>query len=256
MEGLEAWESQGHFDHVFPGWTPDVLIYAETTYKPWHHEGYRAVPHVAVITCNNAVHMRSDPALDRDLPYAHFFMAHRDSPNWPITCDDESWLPCAQDPTLHTPSPVAWEDRLYDITLIGSLQNYRHSWLDALAYHGFKVQRDTVFGSKYVEAYHNSRISLCVSIYNSPMMRFFETAAMGCLIMGDYCPEFHDLNPIAKGFTFVKTPEEAAERCWYFLQNPNKAKAMIKASMDWAQYHTWDVRAQQIVDWYDKEYKT
>jgi len=253
IPNIAGWYPQGDFDHVFPEPDPDLIIYAETAYKPWHHEGYRHVPHVAVVTCNNVVNMRDDPPLDRDQRYAAFFMAHRDSEVWPVKEDDEHWLPCAHDPTLHTPPLFSWDDRDYDVTLIGSIGEYRNEWLDYLETHDLKVQRDTRFGHDYVIAYHNSRISLCISQYKSPMMRFFETAAMGCLIVGDYCPEFRDLNPVAKGMVFVKTPQEAAAVCRYYLDHPAQAQSMIKSSMAWAAYHTWGVRAQQIVDWYEKE---
>lgn len=253
---IKGWTIGGPFDAYWPDWKPDLVIYAETAYKPWHHEGYRDVPHVSVCSCNNVVNMRNEPPLDANLPYAHYFLAHRDSVAWPVKEDDESWLPCAHDPTFHTPSRISFEGRPYDVALLGAPYKRRTEWMEAFEKRGFNVLYDQLYGYDYTIGYHRAKISLCISPYQSPMMRFFETAAMGCLIMGDYCKEFHDLNPVAQGFLYPETVHEAMMMAEYYINHPKQAEGMINYSMAWAKKHTWDARAQQIIDWYTREYET
>ncbi len=247
------WLPQGDWHKAWEGWTPDLVLYIDTIYHTYQHNVYGSVPHVTVCTCNNVCNMSTTK-------HAHYFVAHKHSEEWPLEGPDMSWMPCGYDPALHTPSPIAWSKREYDIAVVGAGTDPRREYVAALREAGLSVLFESgVYFEAYVDAYHNSRMSLCVNVYKSPMMRYFESAAMGCLIIGDNSPDLVDLK--ARGMVGVDSAVEAVEQAQYYLAHAKEANAMIKQAQRWAARkvngvpaHSWDARAQQIVDWYKEAY--
>lgn len=164
---------------------------------------------------------------------------------------DMTHLPCCYDPTLHTPSPIPFEEREYDVCMIGVMYPQRWERVRQLRAAGFKVLAGTglVYDS-YVNAYHNSRISLCLSSNGDVGQRVFETAAMGCVVTTDNCPDFQLLKP--DGFWLLEPGETLIDACKTILHEPEHAQAMIERSLAWVQPHTWDNRAAEIVGWYER----
>ena len=104
-------------------------------------------------------------------------------------------------------------------------------------------------------------MSLCVNMYNSPMMRYFESAAMGCLIIGQNSPDLIDLK--VRGMIAVDSAAEAVDQAQHYLAHAEDAQALIAQAARWATRKTkgvpaqsWDARAQQIVDWYEGVYRS
>lgn len=240
LDASHAWIPNGPADAYWPDWKPDLVLIMSL--EPFHHPRYDDVPH-AVYSVDNHVWQLRQPGV------SHYFLAHRNGQATPVGPDDTTWLPCAYDPHFFTPSPIPWEKRQVDLTLIGVMYEQRIAALEAIKrVPGIMVGAGTgAVYEQYRDVYQNTRISLCVSIRSDVAIRIFETAAMGCLVLTDPLP---DLEPLqARGLVTYESPEDAAEKVRYYLAHPDEAKALVEQSTAWAKPHTWDARARTIVDW-------
>jgi hypothetical protein len=219
-------------------WLPDLCILMDTAYQ-WHHE---TVPTIVYTVDNHVRNVRQDGI-------AHYFLGHKNVSIMPYT-DDCTWLPCGYDPTLFTPSPIPYTEREYDVCMIGVMYPERWRLVNELKAAGLKVLAGTgLIYEAYRDAYHNSRISLCQSINGDVAQRVFETAAMGCVVMSDKCPDFDTLTP--NGIWLIDKDVPFVEQVRGILADPVKAQEQIALSMEWAKPHTWDARAQVIIDWWE-----
>lgn len=200
--------------------------------------------------------------------FDHYFCAHRNVSvmAWPdfflgengvamavAVPEDMTHVPCCYDPTMHTPSPIAYEDRAYDVAMIGVMYPQRWALVKELRAAGLKVLAGTgLVGTSYRDAYHNARISLCMSSNGDVAQRVFETAAMGCLVISDDCPDFKLLN--TWGIQTFSQGSNVVNLVKSYLADPDNAHRMIENARKWVKPHTWDARAQVIVDWYQKEH--
>lgn len=240
------WQPDAYYETAFwPDWTPDLVLYMDTAHKPWV-SSYPDVPHAVYCTCNNVCNMTMDTM-------QHYFVAAHDGPVWPVQGDNMTWLPNAYDPTLHTSSPIPYKEREYDVCCVGAIYPERRAILDAMQAAGLKVfVHDKLYFDEYVAAYHNSRIGLCYSPQSSAMFRIFETAAMGCVVLSNVIKDYEYLHP--KGvahFTDSIPKTDPITRAKVFIDHPYLGEYFIKEALEWVKPHTWDNRAQQIVDWYN-----
>ena len=202
--------------------------------------------------------------------FDHYFLAHRQvsvmnwelkavSPGptseypdtiWSYQNTDMTHLPCCYDPTLHTPSLIPFEERKYDVGMIGVMYPQRWTLVEALREAGFDVLAGCgLVYENYVAAYHHSRIALNVSVGGDVAQRVFETAAMGCVVMTDDCSDFSILKP--DGFWLLDDleSETVIQACKDILHEPEHAQVMVGQSQRWVEGHTWDERAKRIVEW-------
>lgn len=176
----------------------------------------------------------------------HYFLAHHDGPVQAVRQADETWLPCAYDPAKHTPSPLPYAERVYDVAMIGVMYPERVKLIHELRAAGFKVLAGTgLVHEDYCDAYQNARISLCMSIAGDVAQRVFETAAMGCVVMSDLARDLNRLKP--DGF-WIYDPRDVVAGVRAILSDPANAQVNIALSMDWVRAHTWDARCQQIIN--------
>lgn len=239
-----AWTPNGTFTESWPDWTPDLIVLAESAFK-YHHPVYKDVPHVVWGVDNHVRDYTSEGI-------AHYFLAHKavsvQQYNEAVT-----WLPCAYDPTLHTPSPIPYSRREYDVALVGVMYPQRAALVEELKAAGFRVFAATgLLYRDYVAAYHNSRVSLCVSACGDVAQRVFESAAMDCLVVSDDCADYAALRP--DGIARCETAH-LAEIISDVLADSEGAKWMLSLSAAWVKPHTWDSRAQVVIDWYKERYE-
>ena len=243
-------------------WTPDLAILMDTAYQ-WHYPNEN-VPTI-VWSVDNHVRDLRQPGI------SHYFLAHRGVSvmEWitsgrqigdisglvqfreAIGRPDMTWLPCAYDPTLFTPSPIPYAEREFDVAMIGVMYPARQRLVNELRTAGLKVLAGTgLIYDEYVTAYHNARISLCVSATGDVAQRVFETAAMGCAVVSDDCADFKRLE--ARGIWQFEDDRDAVALVMKVLDNPTFAQSYIEASLEWVKNETWDNRAQVIIDWLQK----
>ena len=251
---------------IWGEWTPDLIIIGDTNVTRQLPVELRTVP---VVVWSNDNHVRNMRHMQAD----HYFLAHAHGQAQPVSHDDETWLPCATDATVFTPSPIPWEQREFDICCVGVMYPQRVAAIDALRKAGFKVFAATgLVYDEYKAAYHNSRASLCMSVNGDLAQRVFETAGMGCLVITDLLRDLENDVTRAKlglsgfastGFT-VDNPNNInalVEQCEILLHGKGDPLYIEQAKASAAQLqaivrerHTWDARAQVVVDWYQKEY--
>lgn len=253
---------------VLNHYIPDLIIIADTLMIGWENPSpWNGKPVVTWVQDNHVRNVRR-PHVD------HYFLAHFHGPAQPVTQPDETWLPCAADSKLFTPSPIQWEKREYDACLVGVMYPRRVEVVQALRDVGLKVFTATgLVYEEYRNAYWNSRISLCVSAAGDVAQRIFETGRMGCAVMTDPLRDLNDRDCARalglSGYTVYTNPKEAAnialdllntsEKYLHIGQNavdlsvpPGKHGAMAMAQA--CQHHIWEKRAQVVVDWYEKTY--
>jgi hypothetical protein len=261
-------QSDGGLDKCWSDWEPDLIILHDTALTSYKHPNYTA-PMVVVTQDNHVRDVEQDGVVK-------YFLAHFHGPIYPVDPNrkDHIWLPCATDAKLFTPSPIAWADREFDACLVGVMYPKRVEVITALRDAGFKVRAETgLLYDEYRAAYHNSRISLCVSAAGDVAQRIYETGAMGCAILTDPLLDLNDPETNRtlglSGFAVYSNPAEAvmlakdllATKVEYLSLNgaidpnePSAGKHGAQRMMATCKPHTWDARAQTIVNWFEREY--
>jgi hypothetical protein len=237
-----TWEPQGDYQHHWPDWKPDVILYLETISDYYHHEGYAKVPHIWY---------HVEGLMDNVMPgMAHYFHAASYGPNWDKVPEKMTWLPPAYDPRWHTPSAIPWEEREYDVCLVGRLGDRRDKYIKAFRAVGLKVFWGVGYiNEDYAAIYHNSRLSLIDHFRGIVPMRTFESAAMGNLLFSQWFADYDKLG-IQGVVHLPENIETAVAFAKGILRQPDKCKQLVAQSMAWVQPHTYAARAQTIVDWY------
>ena len=235
-----------------PGWIPDLVVNLDEYARPLpqRHSAYVHTPHIAYSTSNNTVNLSG-------ANFEHDFIALWNGPAWKMEESDPAkttWLPCAYCPDVHTPSPIPWENREYDVVFIGAAYTERQVMLDMFRQAGLKVFQDMgLIYDEYVEVYHNSRFGIAhAGMWPAPAMRFYETPAMGVISL---CRDtVYEARLDADDSVLWFSWDSYLERVRWYLDNPNEAEALVQRGLEWVKPHTWDARAQTIIEWFEKEY--
>lgn len=275
VDPRHVWEADGDLTTAWPDWTPDLVVHMDSAYE-YRHPVYAAVPHV-IYGVDNHVRRYSKR-------YAqHLFLAHKEVSLQPFD-EDTTWLPCGYDPIVFKPSHIPWEEREYDVCMIGVMYPQREKLLNALAAAGLKVVYGTgVLYEDCAALYQNSRISLCASAAGDVAQRIFETAACGCSILTDPLPDLQQHNKEVfklNGWASYTNASECVDIALELLDKkpvteaaalvgqddvimeipPNiglgKFGAQLMMTSVIGGHHTWDDRAKVILDWYARTYPT
>jgi hypothetical protein len=270
VDSKYEWKPEYPIHKIDPRW-PELVVVMDSDPNVWKQvDGADFECPIVVFGVDNHVRSYEDELFD------HYFLAHYHGPTYPVdpTRKDHTWLPCATDTKLFTPSPIAWADREYDICMVGVMYPRRVEVLNALKDAGFKVFAVTgLLYDEYRAAYHNSRISLCVSAAGDVAQRIFETGGMGCAILTDPLLDFGDemTNKALHlfGRATYTTPQEAVNLARELLGHqpqafqidaimPIENSALGEQAAREIQRnclpHTWEARAQVIVNWFEREY--
>lgn len=224
---------------VFPNWTPDLVLYLDCALAYYHHAAYANVPHIWYF---------QDGHMDNDMPgMAHYFHASTDSPTALRKPDCFTWLPCAYDPTCHISLNVPFFKRTFDIVHAGSQNGNRKEILKAFEWAGFSCNiQEILYGSNYANAYAQGRVTICEPYMNTGIpSRVFENAVMGNIVC---VPRSKDLTRLdAKGLVYVEEPADILS--WIAaVETALNSEYLIPDAQGWAAPHTWDARAQIIID--------
>ncbi|MBZ0289451.1 MAG: glycosyltransferase, partial [Anaerolineae bacterium] len=173
--------------------------------------------------------------------FSAYFLAHRRVSCQPF--DHQTvYLPCGYDPVHFYASSIPWGERAYDAALVGIPYPQRVEVVRRLRAAGLKVFAAAgLLYDQYRAAYHQSRLSLCVSLCGDVGQRVFETAALGCAVISDACPDFELLQP--RGITVALEMDTLVEAARARLAQPPDS-----AALDWVRAHTWDARAETVLE--------
>ena len=222
-------------------WKPDLVIHMDPNRKP--------------IRVGNALHVVygvDNHVRDYwpDFGWDHLFLVHKFGNR--IGEENVTWLPCGYDPVYFDGGPKL-ESRTLDAAMIAYMYDNRASSIYALRHHlpQLTIAYDT--GPVYDEfaaIYRNAKISLVRSFGKDVAIRVWETAAMGCLLIMDWCHDAEELGlEHGKNCLVYQTDEELVQRVKWVMMNPDDAQKIANAGKRWARPHTWDARLQVIVDW-------
>lgn len=246
------WQPDGGFDAHWTDWTPDVIILADSAIVGYQHPYYRNTPHIVVSVDNHVRNVEQDGI-------EAYFLAHWQGLAYPVNPDNPKhhWLPCATDTERFTPSPIAWDDREYDVCMVGVIYPQRRILVDMLRALGFKVFAETaLLYDEYRDAYHNARFSLVQSAAGDLAQRFFETAGMECHVLTDFnlmCRDDMLYSHLGlHGFTVYHNPGDLMRRMIEYRDTPEMQKAKAGALNLAAvvrSRHRWIDRAKVILDW-------
>lgn len=211
------------------------------------HEGRKLI----VYGVDNHVRNYRRPHFDQ------YFLAHRHASVMEWDEDTDTYLPCAYDPIHFTPSPIPYSARKYDVALLGVMYPERLELVTALQAAGLSVIWGTglVYDS-YKEAHHNARVSLCHNIAGDLNQRVFECGAMRtAVVINEPC---HDLQAAdtnqqlaLSGFILYRTVQQAVDVCKEIVKdNPALGEKSTNEMYKSCAFHTWDTRAQAILDWH------
>jgi hypothetical protein len=196
--------------------------------------------------------------------FDHYFLAHKSVSvmSWEtiyvaganvvnMPNSDMTWLPCGYDNVAFPPSPIAWGDREYDVACLGFMYPKRWQLVNAMKEAGLKVIAGCgMVYDQYRDLHHNARVALVSSACGDLPIRLFEGAGMGCWVLSD---EIADLKLLDGGKGHIWTyssVEDAVDKAESLTSTPpDIAKLNMSQQHTWAANHTWDKRAQVIIDW-------
>jgi len=224
---------------AIPSWKPDLIIILESQWS-FHHPYYADSPHV-IYGMDNHVRDYTQAGIE------HYFLAHNEPSIMDMTQDNTTWLPCGYDPVAFTPSPIPIAERTFDVSLIGMMYEERVEIAERLIAEGFKTRFLTgLLYDEYAAVYHQTRIALNVSIKGDLNQRIFEGAALGCVVLSNPCA---DLKAMTANSVFqYESHDDIVTFVEHYLKEP------FAADFEWVTDHTWDNRAQVIVEWYRQHY--
>jgi hypothetical protein len=174
--------------------------------------------------------------------FNHYYLAHL-HPSIMPWLPDMTHVPCGYDPVLFTPSPIPFAERRYDVAILGVMYPDRLHAVDELRGSGLKVIAGCgLVGESYVQAHHDSRVALCLPATNDVAMRVMECAAMGCMVMTPWLPDFQKLRP--RGLYLVRAGVPLAEQ----VRDAMTQAEHIPEAQAWAANYTWDKLALQVLE--------
>lgn len=245
--GRNIWGMQVPAEYVWsqemppPEWKADLVVVMDSDPTVLNEAEYFSTYASPIVVWGVDSHVR-----DYRRPYFDaYFLAHKAVSIQPY--DEKTfWLPCGYDPVAFPPSPIAWNERQYDVCCIGVLYPQRWALVNAMRAAGLKVLAGTgLIYDTYRDAYHNSRVAL-VSTFNGDLpIRLFEGAGMGCAVIHDHMDDLSQITPppFMPVYDRVETAVSLAQNL-----TANGA-VMGEEAVTWAADHTWEKRAQVILNW-------
>lgn len=198
-------------------------------------EPYGGAAPLVVFGVDNHVRSYRRPWFD------HYYLGHL-HPSIMPWLPDMTHVPCGYDPTLFTPSPIPFEERRYDVAILGVMYPDRQAAVAELRRAGLKVIAGCgLVGESYRDAHHDARIALCLPARNDVAQRVFESSAMLNLVMTPWLPDFAKLRP--RGLYIVRETTPLADQVRDAMQHAHETAA----AREWAALYTWDKLALQVL---------
>lgn len=165
----------------------------------------------------------------------------------PYQKDGEFFLPYAYDPIIHYPEPDT--EKIYDVCIIGLHYDQRSAVVTKLKNRGYNVYYglgDVM--DEYRHIYNQSKIAFSWSSRDDLCARNWEALAMGNLLVSNRVTDMQTFFVENLHYLGFDTVEEAISKIEWALNNPDKATEIADAGNRKVQGHTYDARAQQILE--------
>jgi hypothetical protein len=161
----------------------------------------------------------------------------------------------AAEPSLLPPDPPPWEDRAFDVSLIGNgldraTQAYglRHQWAEQLRRSPLKTYVGSgLTPAEMVEVYANSRIVVNEGgTRHFPItMRVFEATSAGALLLTDDLPGTDSL--FERGAQYVAWEGDLVDQCQSLLRSRDAAAIAASGRAQTSDFHTYDHRVDRFL---------
>jgi hypothetical protein len=161
----------------------------------------------------------------------------------------DEWLPYAYDPIWHSQTPIRFNQRTYDATLIGLQYANRQTLFSKLRTLGYNCFTDT--GPCYEDAraiYHQSKVGVNWSSLLDTTARVYEVMGFGIAPVFNRVPDLMELFQDGRDFEGFDTMEEALAKITALLNDPLRAEELGHNARAAVEPHTWDARIQQIFE--------
>ena len=160
----------------------------------------------------------------------------------------DRWLPYGYDPIYHRKTEKSWDERDYDISLVGLPYPERRSFMEELSRRGYRIHLEN--GPAYEDAwdiYNSSRLGLNLSSRSDTTARVFELMAMGLPAVLNSVPDLVSMFNAGEDYATFHTPEEGYTVVEALLRDPDRAQEIAENGYKAVQEHSWDARMSQVL---------
>lgn len=160
----------------------------------------------------------------------------------------DNWLPYGFDPIYHRRTEKSWEEREYDISLVGLPYPDRKTFMHQIRSHGYSAYLEN--GPSYEDAweiYNNSKLGLNLSSRQDTCARVFELLGLGLPAVLNRVPDLIDMFTDGEDFVGFNTPQEGVREAIKLLRDPPRAQEIAENGWKAVQSHTWDARMEQVL---------
>ncbi len=220
-------------------WKPDLWLEVNANLFPV--DVPKGAPYAVVGTDPHVL----NPHYDTLRPLADKFFCMQQ----PYMKNGDVWLPYAYDPVFHSQTTIPYGLREYDASLIGLQYGQRTVFFNKLKQMGHNVY--FTIGQAYEDAkkiYHNTRVGFNYSSLQDTTARVFEIMGFGICPLLNNVPDLLEMFVEDEHYLGFSTPEMAIEKFKWAIDNPDKADEMGFAARRAVEPHTWDARAQSILE--------
>lgn len=218
----------------FGEWQPDLIINADSAFAL----SGNAPCDVVLWGVDN--HVRDYKLRE----WSMMFLAH----SWGqrMTEPNAFWLPCAYDPELHFDKGV---DRDIDVAIVGVPYPERVEITQKMSAAGLKVAACMgLLFEEYNDLYNRAKIALVKSIAGDLPQRTFENMAQGCCVLTDYTPDLMKLKFEPFNDVWIYNGVEDAVDAAQWLISSGDWRKIAQSGAAQVKPHTWDARAQQLIN--------
>ena len=162
--------------------------------------------------------------------------------------DKTSYLPHACDPIKH--HRIKGIKEKYDIGFVGN-DTYpeRRLLLEQLETKYKVLRTNTKPGIPYSEALSSCRLTFNRSMLQDVNMRFFESIAIGRLLLTDYLPAQYEFAKDGQHYISYKDWPDLDEKVAYYLENEKERENIALRGAVWVKrYHTYEHRLKTILE--------
>ena len=221
------------------GFKPDLIIQMGDI--RWL-QGDVGIPQVIIATDPHAIDYREA------VRQAALYVTMQKCYEYPEFLDKTLWMPYGYDPDIHYPEE---RENKYDIVFCGLMYDHREKFLNAMHQRGYRVfGKLGVVYDEYRERYAEGKMAFNWSSKEDLPARFWEALAMKKPLLTNITPDMKILEGLEEGKHYIGFDglEDAIKKARYYLGHPEKLKEIAEAGHEWVKPHTWNARAELLIE--------
>lgn len=164
---------------------------------------------------------------------------------------DEIYLPYACDKEWHNKMDIKWEDKEYDVCLIGNHYGNRVDLINKLRNIGYSCFFELGVAKEDArEIINKSKISINWSSMQDQTARVFEVMGCGTILLANRIKDLSNTFKENEEYYGFSNTEDAINKVAYILNNPIEGQRVAKNGYDAIinREHYWDNRVDKIME--------